>query len=96
MKIISAFPSPWVARFAQLPVLPGRSIIAPQDGDTAQLRDLANRILDRLRAGATGYLINLPEDQIWWETVRHTGFIPGELWPDDDAARLLEDWRCGR
>lgn len=58
--MISAFPSPWVARFAALPVFPGRSIIAPHDGDTAHLQDLANRILDRLRAGATGYLHAAP------------------------------------
>lgn len=96
MRIISAFPAPWVARFADLPVFPGRSILPVHDGDTTHLRDLANRILDRLRAGADGYLMQLPEDQIWWETVRHTGFIPSEVWPDDDAARLLREWRCGR
>lgn len=94
--MISAFPSPWVARFAHLPVFPGRSVLPKHDGDTAWLDHLANSILDRLRDGARGFIIDLPEDQIWWETVRHTGFIPGELWPDDDAARLLEDWRCGR
>jgi hypothetical protein len=97
MSVIPAFPSPWVARFADLPVFPGKSILPEHDGDTSHLRDTAQEILDRLADGAEGIVILLSsEDVIHREAMARTGIDPRQLWPADVAAELLAAWRAGR
>lgn len=90
---IPTFPSPWAARFADLPMFPGKSILPVHDGDIAHLRDTANAILDRLRAGATGIVMLLDCDRtIYRETKQHTGIDPRRRWPADAAKDLLQQW----
>ena len=97
MSVIPAFPSPWSARFANLPLFPGRSILPPHDGDISHLRDTATEILSRIANGASGMVILLPhEDLIHREAMAHTGINPRRAWPADAAAELLEAWRAGR
>ena len=89
---ISAFPAAWVAKFAHLGVIPGRSHLPPMDGDIALLHELRDRIFDaqptRLQHIPAGFLYRQVVDKTWID--------PRYIRWDDPAAELLAAWRSGR
>jgi len=93
MSHISAFPAAWLNRFADLPIFPGRSIIAEHDGDTSLLRHLIDRILE---GNPVGVLRVLPNGCLYRQIVNLLDINPAHIdWPDP-AGALLTAWRCGR
>lgn len=97
---ISAFPSAWVARFADLPVFRAQSSLPDHDGDMVYLRQTAQQVMAEVMLGPARKLTVTPSDRWFYNlTVDRTGCNPRQLlayWPADRAAELLEDWRCGR
>ena len=92
MSHISAFPSAWVARFADLPLFPGRSIITEHDGDMAWLDHLIESVLEDPPA----QIVCPPRDYIWRQTITATGINPAYIEWGDQAWVALNDWRCQR
>lgn len=86
--IISAFTTAWSSRFADLPVFPARSILPADDGDVAELAELADRVF-----AAKPLHRQLIRADVWADTVEATGINPGMvLWPNP-AADLLARWQ---
>ena len=91
---ISAFPSAWVARYANIPKFPARSILPEHDGDMALLNELADRVM-HLRPRW------VPPSNDWHyrNTIGKTDINPHQLlryWPADAAGLLLKQWRAQR
>ena len=72
---ISAFPGAWVNKFADLQVIPGRSILEPMDGDIAWLVHLVEQTFE-LRPAR---LASIPRDFIWRQTIDALGFNPDHI-----------------
>lgn len=67
-----SFTAAWNQKFADLPLFPGRSILAPMDGDIAHLHHLQDTIFDTKPAR----LQSIPPDFIWQWTIQATGEDP--------------------
>jgi len=90
---LSAFPTPWLAKYAHMPVFPARSIMAPMDGDIAWLHHLRTTLAGHKHRHA---LAPLPADYVYYGVLIDTAIVPGAMdWPDP-AAQLLAAWRSGR
>lgn len=91
---ISAFPTPWSERFADLPIFqPITSVMYPQhDGDMAELAELADRVL----CYPARDVAKLAHRYIYHQIQDRTGIHPKQLLANwDRAAELLRDWRHG-
>ena len=89
---LSAFPTPWFAKFADLPVFPARSILPPMDGDIAWLHELRTALANHKQRHA---LTPLPADYLYYCVLIDTGIVPSAMdWPDPAGARLAA-WRSG-
>ena len=87
-----AFVAAWYEKFRDMPVIAGRSILAPMDGDIATLHDLRRDIYARMPAPIS----TAPPDMIRDWTARATGINPDRItWPDPAGAQL-DAWRSGR
>ena len=90
---LQAFPAPWFAKFADLPMLPARSVLPKMDGDIAWLHHLRDAVTGHRDRHA---LAPLPGDFLYYSVLIDTAIVPGAMdWPDP-AAVLLADWRSGR
>ena len=84
----SPFHAAWWKKFRDLPIVGGRSIITPHDGDTAQLNELVEKIFGhpRLRLDEDDML---PPDWLWERTVAGTvKEIVGEIDPQSRTRRV--------
>lgn len=94
----SPFHAAWWKKFRDLPIVGGRSIITPHDGDIAQLNELVEKIFGhpRLRLDEDDML---PPDWLWERTVAGTGIDPDAMqWDAHSVGRpcsdcLLWDWK---
>ena len=89
---ISAFPSAWVARYANIPLFPARSVVPEYDGDMAWLKHLADRIIE---GGGTAAAPS--DDWHYRNTIGKTDINPHQIlryWPADVAGELLRQWKA--
>jgi len=99
---ISAFPSAWIARYANIPLWRSKSILPEHDGDMAWLRHLADRILDTAREvpfGGSRLAVPPSNDWHYRNVIGKTDINPHQLlrhWPADTAGELLRAWKAGR
>ena len=90
---ISAFPTPWFSKFADLPVFPARSVMPAMDGDIAWLHHLRSTLAAHQERHA---LAPLPADYLYYSVLIDTAIVPGAMdWPDPAGAQLAA-WRSGR
>ena len=99
---ISAFPSSWVARYANIPVWRAKSIVPEHDGDMALLSELADKIID---LGLNDIFTDRPRrvmvppsnDWHYRNTIGATDINPHQLlryWPADLAGEQLRQWKA--
>lgn len=97
---ISAFPSAWVARYANIPKFPARSILPEHDGDMAQLRQTAEEIYNAIRDNSDRprrVMVPPSNDWLYRNTIGRTDINPHQLlryWPADLAGELLRQWKA--
>lgn len=86
------FVAAWYEKFRDMPVIAGRSILAPMDGDIAKLHELRREVFALMPAPVS----TAPADTIRDHTVHMTGINPDRIsWPDPAGAQL-DAWRAGR
>lgn len=95
---ISAFPSPWANRFADLRTIRIPASLPEHDGDMALLRELADRIVE---CRPQARRITMPPSDEWHyrNTIGRTDINPHQVlqyWPADVAGELLRQWRSHR
>lgn len=87
------FVAAWYEKFRDMPVIAGRSILAPMDGDIAKLHELRRTLLCRQELRS---LTALPPDYLYYRTLVDTAIAPSTMdWPDPAGAQL-DAWRAGR
>lgn len=86
------FVAAWYDKFRDMPVIAGRSILAPMDGDIAALYELRRQVFAQMPAPVS----TAPADLIRDQTVHMTGINPDRIsWPDPAGAQL-DAWRAAR
>lgn len=98
---ISAFPSAWVARYANIPVWPGKSSLPEDDGDMAYLRHTAEEVHNSLRGIFTDRprRVMVPPSNDWHyrNTIGAKDINPTQLlryWPADVAGEQIAEWKA--
>ena len=88
-----AFVAAWYEKFRDMPVIAGRSILAPMDGDIAWLHELRHALHNHQQRSA---LVPPPGDYLYYEVLITTGVVPNAVDFPDPAGAQLDAWRSGR
>lgn len=78
-------------RFADLPVIDGRSLTPENDGDIAELHALRERIYTLLPSADPSAI---DRRDAWFDSSSPSPMIILSSWPVDESARMLADWRA--